>query len=207
MGNTMRPIEDPKELKKLQYYFNCRSDRDKMLFKLMLHTGYRVSDLVDLLVGDVKEALEKREFCINEKKIVNMKKAYCREKGIVFKESDVIPRRVPIAIGLAKDLKAYVAHKKDNEYMFPSRNKGKHISGDRFGKILNEAGKVCGIKHSVCNHTLRKTFALNVHRITGDIEKTKMMLSHATVKATRLYIGTDFIMFKNTMEELEEMYK
>jgi len=207
MGNTMRPIEDMKELKRIQYYFNCRNNRDKMLFNLMLQTGYRIGDLVGILVGDIKEVLDKREFCIREEKIVNMKKAYCRSKGIMFKERDVIPRRVPITLELAKELKSYIKNKKDDEYMFPSRIKGKHISSDRFGKIINEAGCKCGIKNSICNHTLRKTFAFNVHKITGDIKKTQMMLSHSTTAATEKYLGIDMIMFKNTMEELAQIYK
>lgn len=208
MGKAMRPIDNPEELKRLKYYFNCRSERDKMLFELMLMTGYRIGDMEGLYVGDVREALEKREFTIREEKIVNMKKSYCRKNGIAFNENDVIPREVPISKELAIKLKKYIENKTDDEYMFPSRNKGKHLTGDRFGKILSEAGKKLGFKHSIGNHTLRKTFAYNVNLITGgDIEKTRMMLSHSTVEATKLYLGTDKTLFKNTMEELSQLYK
>lgn len=207
MGNTMRPIDSMKELQRLKYYFECRSPRDRMLLEIMLQTGYRIGDLVDLLVGDVKETLEKREFCIREKKIVNMKKAYCLRNNLVFNERDVSPRIVPISLDFAKELKKHIKNKKDDEYMFPSRFKGHHISEDRFGKLLSKAGKDCGIKYPICNHTLRKTFALNVHRITKDIKKTQRMLSHSTEEATELYIGTDMIMFRDTIEELAKLYK
>ena len=207
MGNTMRPIENMQDVKRLQYYFNCRNPRDKMLFQLMLQTGYRVGDMVGLLVGEVKEAIDVRYFNIRENKIVNMKKNYCRKKGIAFTETDVVPRKVPIPLDFAKELKKYIGNKKDNEYMFPSRNSGYHISEDRFGKILSEAGRECGIKENICNHTLRKTYALNIQGITRDISKTQMMLAHSTPEATEKYLGIDMIMFKNTMEELAKTYK
>ena len=207
MGNTMRPLENMEDVKRLQYYFNCRGPRDRMLFRLMLQTGYRIGDMVGLLVGDIKEAIDIRYFIIRENKIVNMKKHYCREKGIMFKETDVIPRKVPIPLDFIKELKKYIENKKDNEYMFPSRNNGFHISEDRFGKILSEAGRECGIKEHICNHTLRKTYALNIQIITGDISKTQMMLAHSCKEATEKYLGIDMIMFKNTMDALNNRYK
>ena len=203
----MRPIENMEDVKRLQYYFNCRNPRDKMLFRLMLQTGYRIGDMVGLLVGDVKEAIDLRYFNIRENKIVNMKKDYCRKKGISFSEIDVIPRKVPIPIEFTKELKKYIDNKKDNEYMFPSRNAGFHISEDRFGKILHLAGKECGIKENICNHTLRKTYAFNIQMITGDISKTQMMLAHSSREATEKYLGIDMIMFKNTMDALNNVYK
>jgi len=202
----MRPIDNNKELKRLYYYFNSRSKRDRMLFRIMLETGYRIGDMVGLLVGDVRIALRNREFAIREEKIVNMKKAYCREKGITFKEEDVIPRVVPISAAFALELKKYIEDKTDSEYMFPSRVEGKHISADRFGKILSEAGKSCDIEYPICNHTLRKTFAYNIERITKDTQKTQMMLAHSTMEATKKYLGIDRILFKDTVEELSQAY-
>lgn len=206
MGRAMRPIDNPKDLKTLKYWFKCRSERDNMLFQIMLHTGYRIGDLIGLLVGDVREAIERGTFIITEEKILNMKKSNCIKKGIKFQEKDVIPREVPIAKSFALELKRYIKDRPDNEYMFPSRKKHYHISSDRFGKILNQAGRECNIKFPVSNHTIRKTFAYNIHNITGDIEKTKAMLAHSSIEATKLYLGIDRIMFKNTMEELAEIF-
>ena len=53
---------------KLEEESDKNKDRNLMLFLLGVATGYRTQDLVNLTIGDIKEAINNNKFIIQEQK-------------------------------------------------------------------------------------------------------------------------------------------
>ena len=56
---TVQPIKDKEKLN--QVIDNLGGIRNKMLFRLGLNTGLRISDILDLKVSDIKRTIELKE--------------------------------------------------------------------------------------------------------------------------------------------------
>ena len=53
---------------KLEEVSGKNAERNMMIFYLDVATGYRLQDIVCLTIGEIKEALDNEEFCIQEQK-------------------------------------------------------------------------------------------------------------------------------------------
>lgn len=69
--SPVEPIRNLKHLRKLENYFANKNMRDLLLFTLGINCGLRISDIVALNVGDVKN---KTHIQITEKKTGKYKK-------------------------------------------------------------------------------------------------------------------------------------
>ena len=122
-----KPIKDIRRVYDIQDYLKYKSERNYVLFLLGITTGYRAGDLVELKVRDVREAIRRGKFEILEGKKKNSKNI--REKNKKPREAEILPEVEVV-------LKKYIKHKKDYEYMFPSRKGKDHIRVDRVTAIL-----------------------------------------------------------------------
>ena len=52
--NYVEPIKKKNDIKKMYHVLQMKSDRDYLLFKLAIHTGMRLTDLLHLKVEDIK---------------------------------------------------------------------------------------------------------------------------------------------------------
>lgn len=169
-------------------YSKKHSERNKMLFILARATGYRMGDLVDLTIGELKDALERGYFLIQESKQyeswkTNLPKYPNRKK----------PEKREAIIGntLEKYLKEYVKGKKRSEFAFPSsKGKGNEpISQKSYSDILSEVGKRIGLKN-ISGHSPRKTFATKIYEESGrDLEQVRIALNHQSIEETKRYLG------------------
>lgn len=176
------PIQDKEVIADIADYLAKRSKRDEMLVWVLVYTGYRIGDALKLRVRDVVGSDGKIKEHIN---IMEAKTASKRE--VV-----VIPE-------LEKRLKEYVVGKSRYEFLFPSNKVSKRFQVDndyngptpitpqRAWKILNDAGKLFGIKLSP--HALRKTFARMLYDDSKDIHQVKDALGHKSSVQTETYIG------------------
>ena len=56
--NQVDPIRDIKEIKAMYEVLKRKSDRDYLLFKFAIHTGIKLSALLNLSVADVRSEQE-----------------------------------------------------------------------------------------------------------------------------------------------------
>ncbi|WP_338630423.1 tyrosine-type recombinase/integrase [Clostridium baratii] len=156
-----------------------------MLFLIGIGTGYRLQDLVGLLIADLKDAIEDGYLEIQESKQYNQWKA-----GLSRYPNRKRPnkRKVELGRSLTKIIKGYVRDKKRSEYAFPSR-KGGHITQEYFSKVLKDIGKELDLEN-ISGHSLRKTYVTTIYEKTGnDIVKAKNAIGHKSIEETRRYIG------------------
>lgn len=180
-------------------YLEASSDRfgkrNAILFQVGITTGYRAGDLVELTVGEVREAIKKNEFIILENKKVNSKN---------IRKKNIRPRRVPISNKLKSKLKSYIQDKEDWEYMFKSNKGDSYIEVDTISKILKRAGEYLGLYYTTA-HCMRKTYAYKIYVDSGyDVIAVKEMLGHSSIEETKLYLDLDRLKYDSYSESLDD---
>ncbi len=166
----VQPIKDRKKIKKMQDYLKSKSERNYLLFQLGIYSGFRISDILNLKVKDLKG---ETHFRIKTKKT---------GKTMTLK----------IQKELKKDIDNYIKDKNDDEYLFKSqKGSNKPISRVHAWEILNEAAKKVGIRNNIGTHTLRKSFGYFMFQHTGDIAFVQKFLGHTTPDITLRYIGIE----------------
>ena len=166
--NTVDPIRDIEQIRKMKDYLITRNYRDYLLFILGINTGLRISDLLNLKVSDVKD---KYHIIIKEQKTGKEKK---------FMLSDQ----------MQLEIERYIEHKGAGEHLFNSK-RNRSVSIDRIMayRILNEAAVATGLETKIGTHTLRKTFGFHLYQQKKDVALLQYLFNHSSPSVTLRYIG------------------
>lgn len=171
---TSKEIKEVREVLKLQgndlLTTGRTSHRNLMIFNFGCSTGMRVSDIVRLKVRDIKG---KENLAIREKKTGKISKAFINPT-------------------LTKQLKSYIRfmNLKEDDYLFPSRKHGHHISTTQVYRFLAQAGDMIG-RNDITTHTMRRTFGYQFYKQTHDIAMLQKILNHSSPAVTKRYIGIE----------------
>lgn len=163
--NEVQPIRSLEKIQELKNRLAINGSRDVLLFSMGINTGLRISDLLNLKVGDVKG---KREYVLREKKTKKTKRILLH--------------------AVMKDIDDYTAFKGDDEYLFSSRKGNGPISRVQAYRILNEAARDCGLDE-IGTHTLRKTFGYHFYRANQNVAMLQQLFNHSSPAITLRYIG------------------
>ena len=159
--------------------------RNRVLLELIYASGLRVSEAVNLQIGDV-----------------DLDECFVRILGKGKKE-----RIVPFYESIRDLLKVYLQttraeillkNNKSHNYMFVSL-KGEKLTSRGIQYILNEQVKRSGLSNSVHPHTLRHSFA--THLLDGgcDLRIVQELLGHSSLSTTQIYVHT-------TTQKLKDSY-
>jgi len=167
-------------------------ERNLMLFYLGVATGYRIQDIIDLTIGEIKEALEDEEFIIQEKK---QYRQYLKiiANNPMSKKKPPEKRNHPIKPKLKKLLKEYIKGKDKSDYAFASKKNNKeneHIEEKSFSNILSKVGKALDLKN-ISGHSLRKTYVHRLWQEKHDLEYIRKAIGHKNIETTKKYLGID----------------
>ncbi|MDR1508809.1 MAG: tyrosine-type recombinase/integrase [Synergistaceae bacterium] len=170
------PIRDLGKITEMKMILNGKGGRDRLLFIMGINTALRISDLLSLTVGDVMD---------NEGHISNT---------VELKEKKTRKtKRFPLNESVRSALSDYLTERQGcnrSEPLFPSQ-KGGTLGRGHAWRIINAAGKSVGLEN-IGTHSLRKTFAYHVYKMTGeDIGLVQKLLNHSVAKITLRYIGID----------------
>ena len=166
--NTVDPIRDIEEIKKMKSCLLNFSYRDYLVFLLGINTGLRISDLLNLKVADVKN---KNQIIIREKKTGKEKK---------FTLNDAV----------REEIDKFIESKSGDEFVFQSRrNKANPLDRVRTYLMLNKAAEEAGLKIRIGTHTLRKTFGYHLYQKTKDVALLQYLFNHKSPSVTLRYIG------------------
>lgn len=171
--NFVQPIRDPEVIEGIKQYLKLRSLRNYLFFCFGIYSGLRVSDLRRLKVGMVRGT----HVSLQEQKNKNRK-------------------RFIIHPGIRDDLNRFIAGKKDDEYLFPSRQikkksrlRGQPIDRSTAYKMLNDAAREFGLKE-IGTHTLRKTWGYQLYmQDPRNLALLMETFGHSDPAYTLLYIG------------------
>lgn len=155
--------------------------RDRAILELMYASGLRVSEAVNLKIGDVD---------------IDLGILTTTGKGSKT-------RRVPVGSSAVEWLKSYLAvrrKKQDIEIdkMFVTPN-GKPLNRQAIYIFITEYAEKCGLK-GVTPHTLRHSFATHLVQNNADIRSVQQMLGHADISTTQIYTHVTSAQLKKNYE-------
>ncbi|UFJ42871.1 site-specific tyrosine recombinase XerD [Brevibacillus humidisoli] len=145
--------------------------RDKAMLELLYATGIRVSELVNLNLGDV-----------------NLEMGFLKCMGKGSKE-----RIIPLGKIAIEIVRQYMEtgrprlFKGKTETALFLNHLGKRISRQGFWKIIKKYAQQANIRTEITPHTLRHSFATHLLENGADLRSVQEMLGHADISTTQIY--------------------
>lgn len=192
LGKDIVKLKSPKVAKKLpvvltkeeitQLINSIKNRKHKLIVMLMYSSGLRLSELLNLKVGDLE--LEEKIGWVRSGK---------GAKDRLF----LLPNR------LIEELKEYTKDKKESDYIFIGR-KGR-MTPRNVQKIIKKSIKVAGIEKDVHPHSLRHSLGTHLLEDGVDIRKIQILLGHANLSTTQLYTHVTTAELKKIKNPLDNL--
>jgi len=144
------------------------ADRNRAIIFILLDTGVRVSELINLKLQEVD---------------LRNRRIYVMGKG--SKE-----RTIPISPRTGRVIWKYLTSRKEDrlgDYLFVT-NDGLKLTRSRVLRIIINIGQRAGVMKANV-HRFRHTFAINYLRNSGDAYSLQMMLGHSTMEMVKNYLA------------------
>jgi site-specific recombinase XerD len=143
----------------------------RALLMILYSTGMRRAEVTRLKVSDID----------SQRMVVHIK------QGKGGKDRDV-----PLSPKLLETLREYWRWKKPQEYLFPGEAKqgsnGEHLAPKAVYYACKGAARRAGIQKKVGPHTLRHSFATHLLESGADLRTIQLLLGHADIKHTTVYL-------------------
>lgn len=170
---------------------SCSDDlsglRDRALLETLYATGGRVSEIVQLNVGDIARS--------------ESETTTVRVRGKGGKE-----RLVPLGRFAQQALDQYLTRARPafiknhrDEALFLSEKRGNRLSRQSAWSIVSQAATRAGLEKVISPHALRHSFATHLIDGGADIRVVQELLGHASVTTTQIYTLV-------TIDKLRESY-
>lgn len=139
---------------------------NRLVMRLMLHTGMRVSDAVSLRPADL------------------------RSSGW-YTEAKTGKRR---RLGIPADLLAALRAQAGKDWVFEGRNPWQHRSRQAVWMDVHRAAKALRLDRVVGTHSARKVYAVKMLSKYGNIDKVRRALNHGDASVTMVYAMADVLL-------------
>lgn len=136
---------------------------NRLVMRLLLHTGLRVSDALSLKPEQLKP-----NFWITEQKTGKR-------------------RQVGIPEPLLSDLREAAGE----HWVFPGADPWKHRTRQAVWKDVKRAAQAARLTQNVGPHSARKVYAVELLEKYGDIDRVRRALNHGGVEVTLIYAMAD----------------
>jgi len=159
------PIKNESIIHNIEEYLKYKNIRDYLMFRVSVHLG-----------------IELKEYT---KHNVKFYKDICN-KGYI--END-LGGKVQLDNKIKYEILDFIKDKSDDELMFQSRKKGKHLTRQQIYRILNDASEYLGLDFTLNCSTLSKTFAYFNYIRFKDLENLRKVLRLKNNSDVLEYIG------------------
>jgi integrase len=166
MGTISKPVRDKSQEKILVDALNRYGPMYRILWMLGVHTGLRISDLLNLRVADIKPQMAVREKKTGKIRTIEISAEMIDAIGAYAKRCYLNPRNM----------------------LFPGQKMGYPISRMNVWRVFRAVGAELGIA-GLSPHSMRKTFATDLYAATGDISAVQRALRHKYIDTTMAYLG------------------
>jgi integrase len=165
-------LRDIKQINAIKKYLKKHSERDYVLFVFGINTGLKITEMLDMKVGDVLE----KEGCIKNFLSYtyheNLKEVYLNHK-------------------VKQALLHYVENRQlaSEDFLFKSSKTEKPITRQQAYRIIHQAAEAIGIEGKIGTNSLRKTFGFHAYKRGIAISLLQKHFNHSTPSETLKYLG------------------
>lgn len=145
--------------------------RDKAMLELLYATGIRVSELIDLNIQDVNLS-----------------------RGLLFCRGGKSERVIPVYAAAISAVSDYIYRVRNlmitpegGHALFINLN-GSRLTRQGFWKIVKGYAESAKIVKEITPHTLRHSFALHLLENGADLKDIQVMMGHADISSTQVYV-------------------
>ena len=79
-----------------------------------------------------------------------------------------------------------------DQFLFPGKAVGTHLSTRQYARLLNKWLALIGLDPSIFGtHSLRRTKATLIYRKTGNLRAVQLLLGHTKIESTVRYLGIE----------------
>ncbi len=177
-----RPLSAAEVALVMQSFSGTFAARDHALFTLGIFSGFRITELLSLTVKDVVQHGQMVDRVTVHRRHMKRKR---QSRSVIFHPQ--AKRALQVWL---QDM-ATRGDGAPDTYVFKSRKGGNHpISRRHALAILKEAFRSCEMTGTLGTHSMRKTFANNVHeRLARDVVKTQQALGQQHITTTIRYLS------------------
>lgn len=144
--------------------------RNYVLFKLIFDTGLRINEALHLKVSDFSF----------ETNTIHVKITKTKRERFVYFRNDT--KRL---------IKQLITRDQTINYIFTSYQKVKRLSVDNVQSICFRIEKKLSLSFTIRPHKWRHTFATTFLKRGADLETLRLILGHASIKTTQMYLHLD----------------
>jgi len=178
-----RPFTDDEVADILSSFGGTFATRDRSLFLLGVKSGFRISELLSLRIGDVMR---------NGSIVSSVTVARRNMKKKTAGRTVLLQPEVKAALfAWISELDPKGSRMRDT-FLFHSRKGGNRpISRQQYRRILGEIYDSLEITGNTGTHSMRKTYARRAYEITGkDLFQTQKLLGHVNINSTVSYLSS-----------------
>ena len=165
---TVEPIRNKKDIQNVEKILSKQGKRELLLFLLGTNCGLRISDILRLNVGDVRN---KKHIQLTEKKTGKFKK-------------------FPINSKLKPLLEDFIQGRKNDEPLFLS-HWGNRLDRVTAYYLIKNACEQAGLEEKIGTHSMRKSFGYHHYQQFKDVVILQKIFNHSSPQITLRYIGID----------------
>jgi integrase/recombinase XerD len=164
-AQAMQLLEQPYKLHSLEAH------RDRAMLQLLYASGVRVSELINLNLGDVD---------------LKAGSVRCLGKG---RKERLIPIHHKAVVAISEyieESRPKMARGSEERAMFLNR-RGERLTRQGFWQKIKEYAKTAKLDTSITPHTLRHSFATHMLSGGADLRSVQELLGHANISTTQVY--------------------
>ena len=165
---TVEPIRNKKDIQKVEKILAKQGTRELLLFVIGTNCGLRISDILNLNVGDVRN---KSHIQITEKKTGKFKK-------------------FPINAKLKPLLEEFINGRKSEEPLFWS-HWGRRLDRVTAYYIIRNACEKANLQEKIGTHSMRNLFCYHHFQQVKDVVILQKIFNHSSPQITLRYIGIE----------------
>jgi len=156
--------------------------RTGLMMQVLLETGARVSEFIQLRIEDVSFA----------------------ERIVTIREGKGGKRReVPMRRELAQLLQLHIGSRRAGP-LFQSRQRPYQFTRQRIGQIVKRVAQAAGINKRIYPHLLRHTIATRLLNLGMDISDVQRFLGHEDISTTQLYAVSSVAALRKKFDQVTE---
>ncbi len=146
--------------------------RDRAMTEVMYASGLRVSELLNLTLGDI-----------------NAQEGFVKVRSGKGQKDRLVPIGEFALDALNtyyKEVRSKIPHAKDSKYVFLNMRGGK-LSRQYFWKQIKMYASRCCIETPITPHSLRHSFATHLLENGATLREVQQMLGHSKIETTQIY--------------------